>query len=281
MPTDVQYAPWGPQHDGPMQAFKDERYWHVCDFTAYCRVQLINIYHIPCGGVLRLVISVCTSLIGIILSVVVCCMCRSIDSVLGRRLSLRNRLFTHAALLPNDSKLLSMFNLRMIQRGRWNFLVAFVKSAVLGRLIRAPGVTRSHGCPAHAVGVSLSRAQLSARTDGWPQKTAVAALYLKVAQVFAKGYRGLFDENEYSNTCAFWAVFANRVWTSHTRLGLTIRLLSRCTPSVVCARAKCIPYSVRNVCMCIVGSPWQLNVDSRVWWCCVLVSRVCWPVCWG
>ena len=144
-------------------------------------------------------------------------------------------------LLPNDSKMLSMFNLCMIQRGRWNFLVVFVKSAVLGRLIRAPGVTRSHGCPAHAVGVSLSRAQLSARTDGWPQKTAVAALYLKVSQVFGQGYRGLFDENTYANMCACWAVLANRVWTSETRIGLTLRLLSRCTPSVVCARAKCIP----------------------------------------
>ena len=147
-------------------------------FTAYFRVQLINIYHIPCGGVLRLLISVCKSSISIIFSAVVCCMSWSIDCVHGRRVSLRNRLYTFDTLLPNDSKMLSMFNLRMIQRSRWNFLVAFVKSAVLGRLICSPGVTRAHGCPAHAVGVSLTRPQLSARTDSWPKKTAMAALYL-------------------------------------------------------------------------------------------------------
>ena len=89
--------------------------------------------------------------------------------------------------------------------------------------------------------MSLTKKELSARTDGWPKKNTVAALYLKVSQVFGQGYRGLFDENKAALMCAAWAVFANRVWTSKTRLGLTLRLLSRCTPLVVCARAKCIP----------------------------------------
>ena len=210
-------------------------------FTADFRVQLMNMYHIPCGGVLRLVISVCKSLICMIFSVVVCCTSWSIDCVHGRRVSLRNRLYTFDTLQPKDSAMLSMFNLRLLQRGRWNFLVVFVKSAVLGRLICSPGVTRGQGCPVHAVGVSLPKKQLTARTDGWPKQNAVAALYLKVSQVFGQGYRGLFDENTYANMCACWAVLANRVWTSETRIGLTLRLLSRCTPSVVCARAKCIP----------------------------------------
>ena len=123
--------------------------------------------------------------------------------------------------------MLSMFNLRLLQRSRWNFLVVFVKSAVLGRLISSPGVSRGpseceHGCPAHAVGASLTRRQLTKRTDGWPKKDAVAALYLKVSEVFGQGYRGLFDENKAALMCAAWAVFANRVWTSQTRLSLTL-----------------------------------------------------------
>ena len=132
--------------------------------------------------------------------------------------------------------------------------MVFIKSAVVARMTRLAGLSLAVGCPAHAIGVSISRQDLSARPKSWPKPKNLPAMYLKVSQVLGKGFRGSFEQHAYAHQCAAWAVFANRVWLSQTQISLVLRLLSRCTVSVVCARAKCIGFKLpcdNNVLVCI------------------------------